>query len=103
MFNLNLYFYSTICDRLWNKKLSRNDLVNVKFNNLLSGEIIDSVRDKYKLLKKKIIDLEEASTEEYERKSYALEHNNNFQKDNVSLCSDATSPELDYLMENSEF
>ncbi|KAI4839078.1 hypothetical protein MKS88_002594 [Plasmodium brasilianum] len=100
---MNLYFYSTICDRLWNKKLNRYDLVNVKFNNLLSGEIIDSVRDKYKLLKKKIIDLEEASTEKYERKLYALEHNNNFQKDNESLCGDASSPELDYLMENSEF
>ncbi|SBS94781.1 hypothetical protein PMALA_044740 [Plasmodium malariae] len=94
----------TICDKSWNKELNRNNVLNVKFRRLLSSETVESVRDKFKFLKKKIINLEGESTEAFKKKTYVLQNNEHFQEDKKSPYSDSSSyDEFNYLMKNSEF
>ncbi|SCN12535.1 Plasmodium exported protein, unknown function [Plasmodium malariae] len=99
------YFYEkTICDKSWNKELNRNNVLNVKFRRLLSSETVESVRDKFKLLKKKIINLEGESAEVFKKKTYVLQNNKHFHEDKKSPYSDSSSyDEFNYLMKNSEF
>ncbi|KAI4841045.1 hypothetical protein MKS88_000813 [Plasmodium brasilianum] len=99
------YFYKkTFCDKSWNKELNRNNVLNVKFRRLLSSETVESVRDKFKLLKKKIINLEGESAEAFKKKTYVLQNNKHFHEDKKSPYSDGSSyDEFNYLMKNSEF
>ncbi|SBS93828.1 hypothetical protein PMALA_041050 [Plasmodium malariae] len=94
----------TICDKSWKKELNRNNVLNVKFRRLLSSETVESVRDKFKLLKKKIINLEGESAEAFKKKTYVLQNNKNFHEDKKSPYIDNSSyDEFNYLMKNSEF
>ncbi|SBS98944.1 hypothetical protein PMALA_066200 [Plasmodium malariae] len=94
----------TIYDKSWKKELNRNNVLNVKFRRLLSSETVESVRDKFKLLKKKIINLEGESAEAFKIKTYVLQNNKHFHEDKKSPDSDASSyDEFNYLMKNSEF
>ncbi|SCO92874.1 Plasmodium exported protein, unknown function [Plasmodium malariae] len=99
------YFYEkTICDKSWNKELNRNNVLNVKFRRLLNIETVESVRDKFKLLKKKIINLEGESAEAFKKKTYVLQNNKHFHEDKKSPYIDASSyDEFNYLMKNSDF
>ncbi|KAI4833625.1 uncharacterized protein MKS88_000103 [Plasmodium brasilianum] len=99
-----LFCNITICDESWNKELNRNNVLNVKFRRLLSSETVESVRDKFKLLKKKIINLEGESAEAFKKKTYVLQNNKHFHEDKKSPYIDASSyDEFNYLMKNSEF
>ncbi|SBS97166.1 hypothetical protein PMALA_059440 [Plasmodium malariae] len=44
---MNLYFYSTIYDKSWNKEMKRNNILNVKFNRFLCGQTRSSAKDKH--------------------------------------------------------
>lgn len=84
--------------------MNRNNVLNVKFRRLLSSETVESVRDKFKLLKKKIINLEGESAEAFKKKTYVLQNNKHFHEDKKSPYIDASSyDEFNYLMKNSEF
>ncbi|SBS95500.1 Plasmodium exported protein, unknown function [Plasmodium malariae] len=89
-----------IYDKTWSEKLNRNKILKDKFNRRLCNETKTSVEDEYKYSKEKINDLKGKSTETFEKKPYALEHNNLFQKkDNESIYSDTYQEEMNYLIQ----
>ncbi|SCN12500.1 Plasmodium exported protein, unknown function [Plasmodium malariae] len=90
---------SNIYDKTRNKKLNRNNILNIKYSRLLSSEIRASPDDKHKCLKGKIYDLKGKSTASFEKKPYTLKQYNFFQEeDNESIYNDTYQEELNYFM-----
>ncbi|KAI4841027.1 hypothetical protein MKS88_000795 [Plasmodium brasilianum] len=71
--------------------------------NICIKNINIRIKEKKYLKKKKIINLEDESTEAFKKRTYVLQNNEHFQEDKKSPYSDASSQEHNYLMENLEF